>query len=84
MIPSHGMREVVVRSQHGRHSQHQSSAQQSKTGLVSGYSDAVVISAEPQVFFWIFKIRFFFEFFLLPIKFWKNPFAEQLEYATRN
>uniref|UniRef100_A0A914MAM1 WW domain-binding protein 11 n=1 Tax=Meloidogyne incognita TaxID=6306 RepID=A0A914MAM1_MELIC len=49
MIPSHGMREVVVRSQHGRHSQHQSSAQQSKTGLVSGYSDAVVISAEPQV-----------------------------------
>ncbi|CAK5007412.1 unnamed protein product [Meloidogyne enterolobii] len=48
MIPSHGMREVVVRPQHGRHSQHQSS-QQSKTGLVSGYSDAAVISAEPQV-----------------------------------
>ena len=50
MIPSHGMREVVVRSQHGRHSQHQSPTQQSKTGLVSGYSDAAVISAEPQVF----------------------------------
>lgn len=50
IIPPHGMRggEGGMRQQHGRHSQH--STQQSKTGLVSiGYSDAAVISAEPQV-----------------------------------